>query len=310
MIRYFEILNGLFKETQEYKNNNWIHVETPSAEDIQCLLSEYNVPQDYLNDLNDIDERPRLDIDEDWTLIIFRFPYQDITGEELFQTVPFGIIFSKDYFITFSNFRIQILPDFLNHINKKKIQFKNYYELIFRLILSSSVWYLKYLKVINNQINATEKELEKSIRNKEVHKLLKLEKSLVYFYTSLKGNENVFLKIKNSRLVKEKELDEELIEDVFIELNQAIETTKIHSDILSGMMDAFASVISNNLNNLMKKLTSISIVLMIPTLIASFYGMNVPNFGETSNFSFLLIALFSFTVSLSVILFFKRKRWI
>lgn len=310
MIRYFQVLNGTFGEVQEYSKNCWIHAETPSTEEIQFLISNFGVPQDYLNDLDDIDERPRLDIDEDWTLVIFRFPYQDIMAAELFQTVPFGIIFSKEYFITFTNFKIQTISDFLIYVTRKKIHFNNFFELIFRLILSSSVWYLKYLKVINNQINLTEKELEKSIRNKEVHKLLKLEKALVYFYTSLKGNENVFIKLKNSKLIKEISIDDELLEDVFIELNQAIETTKIHSDILSGMMDAFASVISNNLNDLMKKLTSISIVLMIPTLIASFYGMNVPNFWENNNFAFLIIAAFSFFVSLTVILFFKKKRWI
>jgi len=143
-------------------------------------------------------------------------------------------------------------------------------------MLSSSVWFLKYLKQINNDIKEAEDQLERSIRNEDLQDLLRIEKCLVYFTTSLKGNDILLHRIKNLRSYRDT-YNPELLEDVEIELRQAQETTSVYSDILSGMMDAYASVISNNLNIVMKRLTSISIVLMIPTLIASFYGMNVPN---------------------------------
>jgi magnesium transporter len=175
-------------------------------------------------------------------------------------------------------------------------------------MLSSSVWFLKYLKQINQSIKLAETQLERSIKNEDLQALLKIEKSLVFFTTSLKGNDILLHRIKNIRNYKDT-YDPELIEDVEIELRQAQETTSVYSDILSGMMDAYASVISNNLNIIMKQLTSISIILMIPTLIASLYGMNVPNGFENTKFGFWIILFVSFLFSMFGVVMFMRKRW-
>ena len=185
---------------------------------------------------------------------------------------------------------------------------KNKYELILRLIHSSAVWFLKYLKQINNEITLAEKALEKSIRNEDLLRLMKLEKSLVYFNTSIRGNEVMLTRLQN--IFQEPEyVDKELLEDVDIELKQAHHTVNIYSDILTGTMDAFASIISNNVNTIMKRMTSISIILMVPTLIASFYGMNVPVAGEELPYAFTLIVIVSLLLSGLSFYIFRRIKW-
>jgi magnesium transporter len=179
---------------------------------------------------------------------------------------------------------------------------------VLKLLLSSSVWFLKYLKQINQQIKLAENQLEKSIKNEELQALLQIEKCLVYFTTSLKGNDILVHRLKNIKDHRDT-FDPELVEDVEIELRQALETTNIYSDILSGMMDAYASVISNNLNIIMKQLTSISIILMIPTLIASLYGMNVPNIFQENPLGFWIVLFISAIISISGVLLFKFKKW-
>jgi magnesium transporter len=308
MISYYHYTKN-FETLGGPEDNCWVNVIAPDNSDLEFLNDSLNVPIEFINDISDIDERPRIDIDEEWSLIILRIPIQNFEVNGNFQTVPFGIIISEKYFVSLCNYDAPMIRDFITYCIRRRIKVENKIEFIYRLILSASVWYLKYLKIINNHINLVEKDIEKSIKNKELHKLLKIEKSLVYFFTSIKGNENVFYKLKNSKLTRGITIDDELLEDVYTELNQSLETTKIHSDILSGMMDAFASVISNNLNEIMKKLTSISIILMIPTLIASFYGMNVPNFFEKFDFAFVVVLIISFLISISVVYFFRKRKW-
>ena len=181
-------------------------------------------------------------------------------------------------------------------------------QLIFRLIYSSAVWFLKYLKQINIDISAAEKELERSIRNEDLLRLMRLQKTLVYFNTSIRGNEVMIGKLRT--IFQDTDyLDTELVEDVIIELKQALNTVNIYSDILTGTMDAFASIISNNVNTIMKRMTSLSIVLMLPTLIASFYGMNVDIHLEEVPFAFSLIVLFSIGLSTLAFVIFRKIKW-
>ena len=201
-----------------------------------------------------------------------------------------------------------MIPDFIEHTRRKGIEVRNKLDLIFRLIYSSAVWFLKYLKQINIDITAAEKELERSIRNEDLLRLMKLQKTLVYFNTSIRGNEVMIGKLKT--IFQDTDyLDEELVEDVIIELKQAFNTVNIYSDILTGTMDAFASIISNNVNAIMKRMTSLSITLMIPTLIASFYGMNVDIHLEEMPHAFLLIILVSVFLSALSFVIFRKIKW-
>ncbi len=292
----------------QWEPNCWVSVEIPTDEEKRYLIDELGVPEAFYNDIEDVDERPRIEYDEGWFFILLRIPYKNSDSSIPYSTVPLGIIFKDDVFVSICFYQTEILPDFIQFTYRKNITKRDNFDLVLRLMLSSSVWFLKYLKQINQSIKLAETQLERSIKNEDLQALLKIEKSLVFFTTSLKGNDILLHRIKNLRNYKDT-YDLELVEDVEIELRQAQETTNVYSDILSGMMDAYASVISNNLNIIMKQLTSISIILMIPTLIASLYGMNVPNGFENVKWGFWIILFVSFLFSMVGIILFMRKRW-
>jgi len=311
MISYFKLKRGL-PQIPDWESGCWIQVLSPQPEEIDWLVDRFNVPRSLINDISDVDERPRTEIDDDWQLIILRIPLLTEDAQMPFTTVPLGMMVRGDVLITLCFFETRILGDFISHKKRKNIEIHHFFEFFLRLLISSSVWYLKYLKQISHQIRIAETALEQSIKNEELQNLLRIEKSLVFFVTSLKGNSILLVKTKMSPLGKEHLADEEtreLIEDAETEIQQAIELANIYSDILSGMMDAFASVISNNLNVIMKRLTSISIILMIPTLVASIYGMNVPNGLENNYWGFIGIIMVSFLISCSGVLLFKRRNW-
>ena len=260
----------------EWIPNCWINIECPTEAEKKYLLDELQIPEAFYNDIEDIDERPRIEIENGWTLIIMRIPVKSKDVKLPFHTIPVGIVFKEEVCITISFHQTEMITDFVTYTKRKNINIKDNFNLVLKLLLSSSVWFLKYLKQVNQKIKLAEDNLEKSIKNEELQALLRIEKCLVFFTTSLKGNDILLHRIKNIKSQKE-HFDLDLLEDVEIELRQAQETTNIYSDILTGTMDAYASVISNNMNTIMKQMTSISIILMIPTLIASLYGMNVPN---------------------------------
>ncbi|MCG2612227.1 magnesium transporter CorA family protein [Flavobacterium sp. SM15] len=298
-------LSGLVP-AENQKDTLWIAVENPTLEDRNFLLNELQIPESFYNDIEDIDERPRIEEENGWNLIIMRIPFKNNDSKLPFTTVPLGIVFNKDYFVSLCFHKTELLEDFVAYTQRKSIGIKNQYDLVLKLLLSSSIWYLKYLKQINQRIKLAEDNLEKSIKNEELQALLELEKCLVFFITSIKGNDILFHRLKNNKTERE-HFDPDLLEDVDIELKQAQEMSNIYSNILSGMMDAYASVISNNLNVIMKRLTSISIILMIPTLIASLYGMNVPNALENNPNGLAIIILVSGVLAIIGALLFKKK---
>jgi magnesium transporter len=286
----------------------WINVTGPGEEDTRYLTREMQVPDAFLQDIEDVDERSRLEVEDEWTLMILRIPYK-VNDSIPFITVPLGFILKEDVVITVCHYHTEMIPDFVQYANRKNLRVSCAWDLVFRLFLSSSVWYLKYLKQISAQMSTAEHELERSIRNEELQRLLKIEKSLVFFITSLQGNDNLLVRMKNLKSQR-RFFDEDLVEDVEIEQRQAQDTVRIYSDILSGTMDAYASVISNNLNIVMKRMTSVSIILMLPTLIASLYGMNVPNGLETNAWGFAIVILASILFSVVGYLIFKWRRWL
>lgn len=307
MISFWKRDIGLIP-ANEWEPYCWVNVENPTNEEKRFLLDELGVPDAFYNDIEDVDERPRIEYENGWFFILMRMPYKNTDLKIPYTTVPLGIIFKDEVFVSISFYRCEVIPDFIQFSVRKGILIKDHFDQVLRFMLSSSVWFLKYLKQINNDIKEAEEQLERSIRNEELQDLLRIEKSLVFFTTSLKGNDILLHRIKNLRSYRDT-YNPELLEDVEIELRQAQETTSVYSDILSGMMDAYASVISNNLNIVMKRLTSISIVLMIPTLIASFYGMNVPNNMENHSWAFGLIVISSLLISTLALLIFMRKKW-
>lgn len=308
-MRKFLCCRDNFAEKQAWQKYCWVNIEMPTEEDTLYLTRDLKIPSAFLSDIRDVDERPRIETEDGWTLMILRIPYRDEGNDIPYITVPLGIIMKADYFVTICHHATDMLPDFIRYMQRKKLPIDGSWDLLFRLFLSSSVWYLKYLKQINNQSRAVEKELERSIQNAELQRLLKIEKSLVFFITSLRGNDNLLVKLKNLKSQREF-FDPDLVEDVEIELRQAQDTARIYSDILSGTMDAFASVISNNLNIVMKFLATITIVMSIPTMVSSFYGMNVLSSSmpfATNPYGFAIVIVLSVILTCAVAWIFAKR---
>jgi magnesium transporter len=286
----------------------WINVVDPTPEEFTQLVKR-GIPQDYLTYALDIDERARTERENGDLLIVLRVPtFKGANSDIPYSTLPLGIIFSSDFLVTACRHENEILRDFssgkIRNLSTSKRQ-----RFVLRLLLFSANRYLSYLREITKMIDILEDQLQQSTRNREVLELLKYQKSLTYFATALKSNELMMERLQRSRLFQTYEEDEDLLEDVLTENQQAIEMTNITSNILSSMMDAFASIISNNLNSVMKFLASITIVLSLPTMIASFYGMNVDLPLAGHPIAFLFTLGLSLTVSMSVAIYFWRHDW-
>ncbi len=309
MLKIYKSFGG-FTEIPAAEFGCWVNVSQPTHEEIARLQLEFDVPEEILRDILDVDERPRYEYDDDWSLVLIRIPVQSPNNGVPYYTVPLGIFMAENFTITLCSVANEVLTEEQPSIYREnRAPVHDVLNFIFKLFLRSGTTYLRHLKHLNQQTAMIEQDLEKSIKNKELNKLLKMEKCLVYFVTSLKSNEIVLTRLRNSKKNNISEVNEDLLEDAIIENKQALEMALIYSDIQSGLMDAFASVISNNLNVLMKRLTSISIIIMIPTLISSIFGMNVPNFLESSSFGFALIILLSCIFAFLAAVLFRKLKW-
>ena len=308
MKTYWNTTKGL-TAIQEWQPNCWIQVTCPTDEDRAMLEKRFEIPDYFLSDISDTDERARYEYDDGWMLIILRIPYvKEIRSRTPYTTVPLGIIHKRDVTITVCYYETNMMIDFVSYQQKRGEGFTDYVDMIFRLFLSSAVWYLKRLKQINGLIEKAKRNLDHDINNESLIGLSRLQDSLTYFVTSIRGNENLLSKLKFKLQVDE--LDADLIEDVNIEMSQARETSNIYSDILESTMDTYSSIINNNMNTVMRTLTSVSIVLMFPTLVASLFGMNLVNGMEDSPFGFLVALALSVAVSVLLWWFFRHKRLI
>ncbi|MBP8758266.1 MAG: magnesium transporter CorA family protein [Prevotella sp.] len=281
---------------KEWQPNCWIQVTCPTDEDQEYLEDTFKIPDYFLSDISDTDERARYEYDDGWMLIILRIPYvKEVRSRTPYTTVPLGIIQKRDVTITVCYYETNMMIDFVSYQQKRREGFTDYVDLIFRLFLSSAVWYLKRLKQINLLIEKAKHNLDQGVNNESLIGLSRLQDSLTYFITSIRGNENLLQKLKFKLQVDE--LDADLIEDVSIEMTQARETTNIYSDILESTMETYSSIINNNMNTVMRTLTSVSIIMMFPTLIASIFGMNLINGMERNPFGFIIAIVISVLVS-------------
>ena len=301
--------NGNLNAISEWQPNCWIQVTCPTEQDQQELQDRFQIPDYFLSDIADTDERARYEYDDGWMLIILRIPYvKEVRSRTPYTTVPLGIIHKRDVTITVCNFETNMMIDFVSYQQKRGEGFTDYVDMIFRLFLSSAVWYLKRLKQINALIEKSKKNLDREVNNESLIGLSRLQDSLTYFVTSIRGNENLLAKLKFKLQVDE--LDADLIEDVNIEMSQARETTSIYSDILESTMDTYSSIINNNRNTVMRTLTSVSIIMMLPTLVSSLFGMNLINGMENSPLGFPLALLISVIVSGATWWILRHKRLI
>ncbi len=299
-----------YKQVSEWEPGCWIRVSNPTADELQELKSRWQVPLDFIHDAEDADERPRLDQEDDWLAAMIRIPnsYADDDGDTVFTTRPLSILKNGDVIVTVSFFENKVLSDFIEWSNRRHQPERQGYDLMLSILLSASVWFLKYLKQMNIMMKTAEERLEESMDNDELQKMMGLGKYLIYFITSLRGNEMVLMRLK--KLLRNADYDEDLLDDVEIEMQQAYDTATIYSKILDRQQNAYSSIIGNNMNVIMRTLTVITIILMVPTGIAGFYGMNVPNGMEAWRWGFLFSILLSIVLSIIIYVYLKRKKLI
>ena len=295
------------EETQEFKKGSWINMVAPTDEEIKKVCSKLKINEEFIRYPLDYEEKARIDIEEDdkTTLFIVDVPIMEKENDEkVYSTMPLGMIVVRDDFIiTISLKQNRVITELEK--NKNLTTYKKS-RMILQIFYKNAQMYLSELKKIDREKEKTEKELNNSMKNRELLKMMNLEKSLVYITTSLKSNEVVMEKTLRGKIIKLYDEDEDILEDAIVENKQAIEMAKIYSDILSGTMDAYASIISNNLNIVMKVLTTITIILSIPTILGSFWGMNVEVPLSSSPFGFYIIVTISILASVIAYFLFKK----
>lgn len=281
----------------------WVHVSKPPAAEIEALHAA-GVSKAFLVHALDRDEVPRIDKDNAGALVVMRVPRKGIPGDVPFRTTSLGVILHDDVLITVSRDAVE-LPALASSLEPERA-----HRFVLQLVAGTAELFLKHLREIEHAVDRLEGELQASLRNREVLELLKFQKALVHFTTGLAANEIMLGRLQKDARFAISPDDHELLEDVQVEIRQAIEMTRISEEILSQMMDAFASIISNNLNVVMKVLTALTLVLTFPTMVASFYGMNVELPMQRHPLAFFITISVSVAVSALVAVYFWRKRWL
>ena len=310
MIRIFKTEDGAMHEKEEMQPGCWIALTNPTASEIIDIADTYQIDPDHLRAPLDEEERSRIEVEDEYTLILVDIPsIEERNGKDWFVTIPLAIITTKDVLITVCLEETPVLTSFMDGRVRDFHTFMKT-RFILQILYKNATQFLQYLRIIDKKSEVIERKLHQSQKNEELIELLELEKSLVYFTTSLRSNEVVLEKLLRIEKIKKYPEDTDLLEDVIVETKQAIEMANIYSGILSGTMDAFASVISNNLNIVMKFLATVTIVLSIPTMIASFYGMNVNSHGmpfADSPYGFAIVLGLTLLLSLFVAYIFNKK---
>ena len=312
MIRIFKTEDGAMHEKEEMQPGCWIALTNPTASEILEIADACQIDPDHLKAPLDEEERSRIEAEDEYTLILVDIPsIEERNGKDWFVTIPMAIITTKDMLITVCLEETPILTAFMDGRVRDFHTFMKT-RFILQILYKNATQYLQYLRIIDKKSEVIENKLHQSQKNEELIELLELQKSLVYFTTSLRSNEAVLEKLIKIESIKKYPEDTELLEDVIIENTQAIEMANIYSGILANMMDAFASVISNNLNDVMKILSVITIVMSIPTIVFSAYGMNLNPSGmpfSSTQWGFLIVILLSIVASIVAAIFLSKKKY-
>ena len=311
MMTIYRWENGGLRETPEFAPSCWINLVEPTTTELEAVLTHSKVPRDFLPDPLDADERPRFDMEDGATLLIVQVPCP-VVGDEVvpYRTVPLGIILVGETVVTVCSAQTPVTTAFLDQI-RRVCPPADKYRFAFRLLWHGGVLFLRNIHDIHQRTNALEDELHRSISNEVLLKLLTIEKTFVYFTTSLKADTIALARANTSRQLRLSEDDSDQLEDAMVEYQQALETAQIHANILNGTLDTFASLINNNLNNVMKYLTAATIFIAVPTLVASIYGMNIGLPFQGSGHAFAIVMGFAGLLALvvgAVFIVLSRKR--
>ena len=310
MIHYFKNINQQTVKIDKPEEGSWVNVSPPlKQEEFSELSAALEIPIDFLTDSLDIDERSRFEEDDNVKLIVIKTPTMNNSFNEsdaYYITIPICIILTHNQIVTVNSFDNPAIKRFLNTFPNRDTDKKN--MMVLKIFEKVTQAYMEYLKEINQRRNLMEQKLYASSRNEELLELMKIQKSLVYFVTALKSNEMLLMKMARTNFLVLNEDENEFLEDLIVDIAQGLEMANIYTNILSSTLDAFASIIANNQNQVLKRLAVITIVLTFPILIASLFGMNVPSGFENSKYAFYVVALLSLGISLIVGWYFFSKK--
>ncbi|HSA99582.1 MAG TPA: magnesium transporter CorA family protein [Anaerolineales bacterium] len=305
MLTIYKTSEQGLEQLESIANGTWVKAVDPTPEEIQKLVA-WGIDADYINYSLDLDEMPRMERDEEYTFILVRIPHSQPDSDIPYTTIPLGILIKGNIIVTICRYEKEMFKVLANG-KYRLLKTGKRYRFALYIFLETATRYLAHLREINRMTEALEDKLQQSTRNREVLELLKYQKSLTYFATALRSNEVMMERVQRTQIFNYYEEDQDLLEDVLTENQQAIQMTNINTEILSSMMDAFASIISNNLNGVMKVLAALTIILNLPTIVAGFYGMNVRLPGEDHPLAFLTV--FGIAIGLTAIatfIFYKR----
>jgi magnesium transporter len=310
VIKYFISQNNKTIEIDKPDIGSWINISPPlKQEEFLELSSQLDIPLDFLTDSLDIDERSRFEEEDNVRLIVLKTPTQNNSFNEsdaYYITIPICIILTHNQIVTVNSFENPAIKRFLTTLQNRHPDKRNMMALkIFEKIVQD---FMEHLKEINQKRNLLEQQLYDANRNEQLLQLLRIQKSLVYFVTALRSNELLFMKLERTNFLGLNEEEKEILEDLIIDTSQALEMANIYTNILSSTLDAYASIIANNQNLVLKRLAVITIVLTFPVLVSSLFGMNVPSGFEHSRYAFYIVAVLSLTISVLVGWFFLRKK--
>ncbi|MBR6594573.1 MAG: magnesium transporter CorA family protein [Clostridia bacterium] len=310
MIKYFKSTNGVLFEKEEYEEGCWVTAVAPGSAEIAMLIDQFSIPEQFVRSSLDEEERSRIDVEDDCTLIIVDTPVctSSDSGNE-YSTLPFGIIVTQKGIVTVSLRETALCNSFISG-NIKGVSTKKYRRFVLKLLYQNATLFLTYLRQAEKEGAFAEKALKKSTGNNELLRILHIEKGLVYFSTGLKGDEAVLEKLLRMKFICDYPEDAELLEDVIVENRQAIEMCAIYRDILSRTMEAYSGVISNNLNSVMKLLAAITIILTVPQIVFALWGINTPIPFEYSPLGFWLVIGVAAVATAIATAFAFFKKWL
>ena len=311
MIQFFKNINHQTVEVDNPEDAAWVNILPPLKQQEFTTLSDgLGIPLDFLTDSLDIDERARFEEEEKVKLIVIKTPTENNSFNEsdaYYITIPICIILTHNQIVTVNSFENGAIKKFLNTFQNRHPDKKN--MMVLKVIEKITQTYLEYLKEINQRRNLMEQKLYASNRNEELLELMKIQKSMVYFVTALRSNEMLLLKLARTNFLGLNDDEKEFLDDLAVDMSQALEMANIYTNILSSTLDAFASIINNNMNNVLKRLTSITIILSLPALVSGIYGMNVPIPGANSHYAFYIPILLSVGISIIISWYFMKKKW-
>jgi len=311
MVQLFQNINGVTTAIDRPGNGTWVNILPPfKQEEFTDVSVTLDVPIEFLQDSLDIDERPRFELADNVRMVVIKTPTENNSfndSDSFYITIPICIILTHNQIVTVNSFDNGAIKKFLNTFQNRHPDKKN--MMVLKIFEKVTQTFMEYLKEINQRRNILEQKLYESSRNEELLELMRIQKSLVYFVTALRSNEMLLLKLERTNFLGLTEEEREILNDQIIDMSQALEMANIYTNILSSTMDAFASIIANNQNLVLKRLAGITIILQLPVLVASIYGMNVPIPFQDKAHAFYIPIILALSISLVMAWYFMKKKW-